>query len=379
MATPTPWRPSMPGFFTVYPQQSSTLRALLATLLLSSTIGSASCVPRYGRGPVPIDLARTEVAVSHVPSDSPARVIATIRRGSASDPSGQEGRAWLALQSTASEHDIVRVTRQTATLHHTCVQSLDACSGHVVQALIGKGSEEGLAAALTEAHHALKTPDRRDPRWVAAEALRALIFEGHPFGHPVEGRDGTINTMDAHHLRQFFEGQVVRSTVEIQATGSWTTSGLATLSQELKQISSSMPNDATMMAPVPLRHSELYILSSQAEPAALAVGRAWRDHPQLDALKQAIDEQGLDLQPPMTTDPVHGSTIALTTTHNHDDLIDIAVALLSNPEVGPIQVVIVTHDAQALLKTFEDRAAPIVKADQRPRIVRVRSTQELFR
>jgi len=48
---------------------------------------------------------------------------------------------------------------------------------------------------------------------LGSEAIRTWVFRGHPYGHLMEGRQGTLETIRASEVRQFWADRYVRPAV----------------------------------------------------------------------------------------------------------------------------------------------------------------------
>jgi hypothetical protein len=203
----------------------------LRALCVVALAGSAGCYHR-NPGPVPYDAAAAPARVEHVAPNAPeASIEVMVRAGSAHDPMGREGLAWLtadllrhggtramdpaafdgALADLGAEIDVTvgpEVVRFRA--------RGPAANGAAIEALLGamlsapRFDDAALSTAILRATDAIAARGNAEPPALASDAIRAWVFRGHPYGHLMEGRSGDLATIRAPEVRQFYADRYVR-------------------------------------------------------------------------------------------------------------------------------------------------------------------------
>lgn len=170
---------------------------LLPILLLA--LGCAWHPPRETPALV---AAEGPVEVVRTPAGEPLRV--ALRAGSAHDPSGREGLAWVTAHAVAAEAG-ARVEVGPEIVVFTVSPER---AGALAEALATAPSEARVAEARVAAAAALEALDCAA---VAERAWDAWVYAGHPYGHAPEGRLSVLPTLTAAEVAGFLGERYVRS------------------------------------------------------------------------------------------------------------------------------------------------------------------------
>lgn len=201
-----------------------------------------SCVHPTPPGPSPAERLQDLNGQVVLPVDGGTVVYAqtTIRAGSAYDPTGQEGVAWLTArmlrEGGAAELDPASVDAELYALAATVEVVVDK----EMVTFRGKALAEDADTFLP-----LFTRLLTQPAWYPAafERLRSdaiehltngvmasdevlgdmlldiWLHEGHPYGHPIRGRTGTLETLTLDDVQDFYATAYVRSAVTVGLAG----------------------------------------------------------------------------------------------------------------------------------------------------------------
>jgi len=197
----------------------ASLQAIWALVVLGG------CPPRVELGPSVVKRAGEPVSVvEHCESDAEELVLqALVRAGSAFDPPGKEGLAYLVGRATseplAALEDArlqVLVDREWVLFELACPASRsDACTDALVTALTAPSLVSASVVPVVE-EVASWSPDAAS---VADEVLHAWVFEAHPYGHPVQGRSGVVSILTAQDADAFHRRHYVREAVWVGVAG----------------------------------------------------------------------------------------------------------------------------------------------------------------
>jgi hypothetical protein len=137
-----------------------------------------------------------------LPAGEPLRV--ALRAGSAHDPPGREGLAWVAA------HAIAAAAGATVEVGPEIVVFTPAPDGAnaLAAALAAPPSDARVADAQSAALAALAGLDCRG---LAARAWDAWVYAGHPYGHAPEGRSSVLPTLTTSEVAAFQQVRYVRS------------------------------------------------------------------------------------------------------------------------------------------------------------------------
>lgn len=137
-----------------------------------------------------------------LPAGEPVRV--AVRAGSAHDPPGREGLAWVTAHAIAAAGGATVDVGAEAVVYSVAVEGVPA----LALALAAPPSLERVAAARTDAAQALADLDCRA---LAERAWDTWIYTGHPYGHAPEGRLSVLPTLTALEVAAFQQVRYVRS------------------------------------------------------------------------------------------------------------------------------------------------------------------------
>ena len=209
----------------------------LAGLCCLAVMGCYSAKP----GPIPVEEASAPVRIVSQPVQGPVTwITVAVRAGSAHDPVGKEGLAALSAQMLreggagdrspeavdellyrlGTDIDVVvgkeLVTYRTAVL----TEDLPVVTSLLADMFTKPGLDEGALIRLREeAHDALAKGILQDDEATGMEVFDDLLYAGHPYGHPVQGRGGVVQTLTSDDVRRFLETSYLRSTVVLGVAG----------------------------------------------------------------------------------------------------------------------------------------------------------------
>jgi zinc protease len=245
---------------------------------------------------------------------------ATIAAGSAWDPVGKEGLAQMvakglidagagdrssievrdALYPTGNGFDLV-VDREWVNLRlrcHSDHQSL--CAEMFIDALTRPRFDAAdIDRGLEEQTYAVGDGLLSDEEALGEEAINALIYSAHPYGHPVAGRTGALRALTADSARTFYSTHYVRSAVHAGIAGSWTPDTLAILEAGLATLSGTMPPELLLQQPEQFQGRQLLLVDTDTEVTGVHFGHPielTRDHPDYPAMTVAMTALGAHRQ-----------------------------------------------------------------------------------
>ncbi len=146
--------------------------------------------------------AEGPVRTLSLPAGDPVRV--ALRAGSAHDPPGREGLAWVTAYAVAQAAGATVEVGPEVVVYTTSVEGLPA----LASALAAPPTAEQVADARASAVLALS---KLDCRALAERAWDTWIYTGHPYGHAPEGRLSVLPTLTEQEVAAFQEVRYVRS------------------------------------------------------------------------------------------------------------------------------------------------------------------------
>ncbi len=239
------------------------------------------------------------------------------RAGSAMDPAGREGAAWLAGQMLAHGGTRRRSYKQileflfprgaaadvSVDKEMTCFR-MDCHADHaeemadlVAEMLCDPGwREEDFLRLREDAVHSLEADLRgENDEELAREALYGLVFEGHPYGHPCAGRVGALRRMGLEDVRAFATAEYSRENVWIACGGAQA----GCVAQRLREAMAALPAKARNSGETPsaarLRNHRMIFVEKPAEGVAVSIGfpiEVVRGHEDYPALLTAVSALG---------------------------------------------------------------------------------------
>lgn len=273
-----------------------------------------ACGPKIDRGPVPVEVAQAPVQVVSRPDPTGPNVYfqAIVHAGSAFDPVGREGLANLtarsmleagagertgqqlkeALYPTGSEIRQV-VDREWVSFRLTChkdhaAQCLDVFADVLTAPTF---APDDVARVRDEALYAVTDGLLSDEEALGYEVLDTWLFEGHPYGHPVEGRAGVLPTLTAEDAAAFWRGHYLRGTVTAGIAGAVDPTLEATFRERLLALPGELPPELVLMQPAPVEGRSLLAVDTETPVAGFHFGHPLaveRDHADWPALYLAF-------------------------------------------------------------------------------------------
>ncbi len=246
-------------------------QALLAVAILAGP--RPLCSPKIPRGPVAVEVAQQPAAL-RLQEDSTAPNVyfqAVIDAGSAHDPVGKEGLAHLVARSLVeagteamtpdevaqtlyplgTSFDVV-VAREFVSVRLTCHRDVASeCAAQFTDALVRPRFDEDTVARLVdEAVYAVTDGLTSDEEALGREVLDAWLFEGHPYGHPAQGRSGVLPLLTAEDARAFHAEHYVRSSVTVGLAGAVSEEVQSSVRTALEALPTSLPSRLVLQRPV---------------------------------------------------------------------------------------------------------------------------------
>ncbi|MEZ4239081.1 MAG: hypothetical protein R3F59_23600 [Myxococcota bacterium] len=268
----------------------------------------AACGPKIDPGPVPVQVAAEPVRLVTQPvPDAPDLYLAAIvAAGSSWDPVGAEGTAQLAatalveagagdrtaeevrqaLFPTGNAFEVV-VEREWASIRLRCHRDDAAlCTELFVDALTRPRLDEVDVIRLRDQQLQRLTDGMlADEEHLAWELFEASLYEGHPYGHPPEGRAGVLPLVDTAAVRDFYAAHYVRPAMVVGAAGAVDDAVVQALTEGLAAVPARMLQDHPLMAPESLP-GRVLVAADTATPVtgftfghALDLGRGDPDWP----------------------------------------------------------------------------------------------------
>jgi zinc protease len=251
----------------------------------------AGCAVKVARGPVPVEEAATgpELVVQQDDAAPAAYFVAMVHAGSAYDGIGAEGVAGLTAEVLAAGGAGDRSAEQVRDFLYEMGNDLDvvvgkewasfrlrcpathaaACGALFADMLVAPRFEPDEVARLRdEAAYHLRDGLLGDEERLAYDALDAWLFEGHPYGHPVEGQGGVVPLLDADALRRFHERHYLRSTVVVGLGGAVDAGLLA----DLQRLGTRLPADLPLQRPLPIDGRHLLAVSTDTDVVGFRMG-----------------------------------------------------------------------------------------------------------
>lgn len=244
-------------------------------------------------------------------------VRAVFRAGSAMDPQGREGAAWLAAQMLAHGGTRRRSYKQildflfprgasvevTADKEMTCFR-MECHADHaeemtelLAEMLCDPGwREEDFLRLRDDAIHYLEADLRgENDEELGREALYGLLFEGHPYGHPCQGRVTSLRKMDLSAVREFYTAEYGRENAIIACGGAGAEGAAARLRERLGALPARTRSGDFVPAAPALPESSMLFVEKPAQSVAISLGfpiGILRGHEDYPALLVAVSALG---------------------------------------------------------------------------------------
>ncbi|HCH65084.1 MAG: hypothetical protein CL927_15635 [Deltaproteobacteria bacterium] len=193
-------------------------------------------------GPVPVDVAQAPVRLVAQPVQGPVTwITVAVRAGSAHDPVGKEGLAALTAQLLREGGAGDRTPEAVDQLLFRLGTELSVVVGKelvtyrvkvltedlpLVTSLLAdmftqpKLDPDAHTRLLGELSDQLEKGILQNDEETGLEVFDNLLFAGHPYGHPVAGRAGVIDTLTIADVEAFLVTRYLRSVVVLGVAGS---------------------------------------------------------------------------------------------------------------------------------------------------------------
>lgn len=239
------------------------------------------------------------------------------RTGSAMDPAGREGVAWLAGQMLVHGGTRRRSYKQileflfprgasveaSVDKEMTCFR-MDCHADHaeemadlVAEMLCDPGwREEDFQRLREDAVHFLEADLRgENDEELAREALYGLVFEGHPYGHPCAGRVSALRRMGLEDVRAFATAEYSRENVWIACGGAKAGRIAERLREGLGTLPPKARSGGDVRAPGRIENHQMLFVEKPAQGVAISIGfpiPVARGHEDYPALLVAVSALG---------------------------------------------------------------------------------------
>jgi len=281
-----------------------------------------ACAPRRDPGVIPAEVVQEPVRLVTMPdAESPNIYLqAIVGAGSAHDRSGQEGLAHLtaralieagagsrsaeevrdALYPTGNGLQLV-VDKEWVSLRLRChVDHTDRCVEIFADALTAPRFDEADVIRLREeAEFAVSEGILGDDEALGEAVFHSVLYEGHPYAHPIEGRAGVLPTLDAADARAFHDAFYVRRNMVVGIAGAYTPEAKAALEERLEAVPGVQPPDMARMAPPRREGRDLTVVSTSTPVTGFHAGHLVeldRNHPDWPAMHLAMTTMGAHRQ-----------------------------------------------------------------------------------
>jgi len=258
------------------------------SLPLVIAVLATACAPRRDPGAIPAEVVKEPVRLMALPDpESPNLYLqAIVGAGSAHDATGQEGLGHLTAQALVeagagdrSANDVrdalyptgnglqVVVDKEWVSLRLRChVDHTDLCIELFADVLTAPRFDEADVIRLREeAEFAVSEGILGDEEALGEAVFHSVLYEGHPYAHPIAGRAGVLPTLDASDTRAFHDAFYVRRNMVVGIAGAFSPEAKATLQQRLEAVPGMPTPDAARMA-APAREGRSLTVVSTGTP-----------------------------------------------------------------------------------------------------------------
>jgi zinc protease len=259
----------------------------LRPLLIFSTLLMA-CAPKIPAGPIPFEQAKQPVRWVEVPDQNHPNVYfqALIAAGSARDPLGSEGVAHLTAQALAeagagdrTSQDLrdalyptgngleVRVDREWVSVRLRCHRDHQALCATVFADVLTapRFDPTDIARLRDNALYRVSEGLLGDEEALGQETLDAVVYEGHPYGHPVAGRAGVLGLLEDTDVRTFYDKTYVRESVWVGLAGAFDPATRELLATQLEDLPGVPAPELVLQSPTRVHGRSLQIVSTQTQ------------------------------------------------------------------------------------------------------------------
>ena len=214
--------------------------------------------------------------------------------GSAADPPGREGAAWVAAQMLAHGGTRRRTYKQildflfprgadvrvSVDKEMTCFR-MDCHAGHaeemtdlLAEMLADPGwREEDFQRLRDDAIHYLEADLRgENDEELAREALYGSVFEGHPYAHPCQGRTGALRRLTLDQVREFHTAEYSRANVILACGGAGAERAAARLRERLNGLPPQRRSGGDPPPPRPRPTNRMLFVEKPAQGVVISIG-----------------------------------------------------------------------------------------------------------
>jgi len=104
-----------------------------------------------------------------------------------------------------------------------------------------------------------------DEEALGHEVLEAVLFEGHPYGHPVKGRAGVLPLVDADDVQAFYDANYVRESVWVGLAGGYDEDTRNKLVERLARLSGERAPELVLQSPIRVDGRSMQIVATQTQ------------------------------------------------------------------------------------------------------------------
>jgi zinc protease len=126
------------------------------------------------------------------------------------------------------------------------------------------------------------------------------IYQGHPYGHPIQGRTGVIDDITLQDVQHFYRDRYLRSTMVLGGAQSGKEQAFLQLQSELSAaMHSKIYKNVTPKAVSPVNDRQILIVEKDTESTGIVFGHPTtlhRNHPDWPAMQVAIHALGAHRQ-----------------------------------------------------------------------------------
>jgi len=266
------------------PQMKSAVNVLLAAGLALAT---GACAKKQ----TSVSLA-TELLP--VPSNPLIDLRVVLRVGSANDPAGKEGLAWLTLSLLADggtkDLTIKQITEKFFPLAAGVRLSLDkemaVFSGTVHKdnldkyypifrdMLLNPGfrEEDFIRLKTDQMNYLEKTLVNDMDEDFGKEILNLALYEGHPYGHQEAGTVESLKRLTLDDVKAFYKAQLLQGNIILGVAGGYPENFPETFKGDFAKLPEGATPKLVLPAPAPPRGLEFVIAEKQTPATAISMG-----------------------------------------------------------------------------------------------------------